>query len=90
MLAKALYLRAQPMKWDGTSFNTTFGTTMCNKPIFSQFSHTNVLGNRAKHVILYPGMLPRVFGLEIAHLELSQHPDGMIKNLRYYFLSTYK
>ena len=32
-----------------------------------------------KHVTLYPGMLPRVFGLEIAHLALSQHPDGMIK-----------
>ena len=32
-----------------------------------------------KHVTLYPGMLPRVFGLEIAHLALSQHPDVMIK-----------
>ena len=32
-----------------------------------------------KHVTCYPGMLPRVFGLEIAYLALSQHPDVMIK-----------
>ena len=32
-----------------------------------------------KHVTLYPGMLPRVFGLKIAHLALSQHLDGMIQ-----------
>ena len=32
-----------------------------------------------KHVTRYPGMLPRDFGLEIVHLALSQHPDGMIK-----------
>ena len=32
-----------------------------------------------KHVTLYPGMLPRAFGLKIAHLALSQHPDVMIK-----------
>ena len=32
-----------------------------------------------KHVTLYPGMLPRVLGLEIAHLALSQHPDVVIK-----------
>ena len=32
-----------------------------------------------KHVTLYPGMLPRVLGLEIAYIALSQHPDVMIK-----------
>ena len=32
-----------------------------------------------KHVTRYPGMLPRDFGLEIVHLALSQHPDGMMK-----------
>ena len=32
-----------------------------------------------KHVTLYPVMLPRVLGLEIAHLALSQHHDVMIK-----------
>ena len=31
-----------------------------------------------KHVTLYPGMLPRVLGLEIAHLALSQQPAVMI------------
>ena len=32
-----------------------------------------------KHVTRYPGMLPRDFGLEILHLALSQHLDGMMK-----------
>ena len=32
-----------------------------------------------KHVTRYPAMLPRDFGLEIVHLALSQHPDGMMK-----------
>ena len=43
-----------------------------------------------KHVTLYHGMLPRVFGLEIAPLALSQHLAGMIKSLRLHFLSTLK
>ena len=38
-----------------------------------------------KHVTLYLGMLPRVFGIEIAHLALSQHPDGMIKKSQILF-----
>ena len=32
-----------------------------------------------KHVTRYPDTLPRDFGLEIVHLTVSQHPDGMVK-----------
>ena len=61
MLANALYLCAQSMKWDETSFNTPFGTKMCKKPIFSRFSHTNVWSNRAKTRYLVPRYVAQGF-----------------------------
>ena len=79
MLAKALNLCAQPMKWDETSFNTPFGTKMCKKLYFHDFLIQTYGAIGQKYVTHYPGMLPRDFGLEIVHLALSQHPDGMIK-----------
>ena len=33
-----------------------------------------------KDVTLYPGILPTVIGIEIAHLAPSQHPLCMLKN----------
>ena len=41
-----------------------------------------------KHVTLYPGMLPRVFGLEIAYVASPYHPEALKKYLRYYFYGT--
>ena len=61
MLANALYLCAQSMKWDETSFNTPFGTKMCKKPIFSRFSHANVWSNRAKTRYLVPRYVAQGF-----------------------------
>ena len=57
MLAKALNLCAQPMKWDETSFNTPFGTKMCKKPIFHDFPIQMYGAIEQKHVTYYPGML---------------------------------
>ena len=89
MLAKALDLYAQPIKWDETSFNTTFGTKCAENLYFYDFP-IQMYGSiwQKQHVPLYPGMLPRGFGLESAHLALSQHPNGMIENLKLRFLST--
>ena len=79
MLEKALDLYTQPMKWGETSFNTTFGTECAKNLYFNDFPIQMYGAIGQKHVTLYPGMLPRVFGLEIAHLALSQHLDGMIQ-----------
>ena len=79
MIAKALNFCTKLIKLDETSFNTPFGIKMCKKPIFSRFYLTNVWSNRAKTLYLVPRMLPRVFGLTIAHLALSQHLDGIIQ-----------
>ena len=41
-----------------------------------------------KHVTRYPGMLPRVFGLEIAYVASPYHPGALKKNLRLHFYRT--
>ena len=41
-----------------------------------------------KHVTLYPGMLPRVLGLEIAYVASPYHPKALKKNLRLHFYRT--
>ena len=85
MLANALYLCAQSMKWDETSFNTSFGTKMCKKTIFSWFSYTNVWGNMAKTRYLLPWYVAQGFWTWIAYLASPYHPKALKKNLRYYF-----
>lgn len=40
-----------------------------------------------KHVTLYPGMLPRVFGLEIAYVASPYHPGALKKNFSDYTLT---
>ena len=37
-----------------------------------------------KHVTLYPGMLPRVFGLDIVYVASPYHPEALKKNLRFH------
>ena len=67
MLEKALDLYTKPMKWGETLFNTTFGTKMCKKLYLYDFPIQMQGAIGQKRVTFYPGMLVRVFGLEIAH-----------------------